>query len=485
MTSLPDETRQGRWIGALAVLVLLSEQTALGFQLIAPTLLSFAAKFHTTQIIWMITIFTLVGGVLTPVVGKLGDRFGKRRILLAAAVVSMIGSVVCALTDSFAVLLVGRALMGLSMAFLPVTYALIRDIFPARRRAMSIGIASNGVGVVAVAGPFLAGYLIDHVSLESVFWFVGLLSLVGSLGTLALVPESPVRSDSRIDYVGAAALTAGLLAIMYGISQLATWRLTDPRTLLTIGGGVLVLVAWWFWERRTAEPFVDTRLLSSRPLATVLLSFAFSAGAGVVMSSYLPTMLQTPRALGGDYGFGLSATDVAVYIAPAGVLAVAVGILVGALAPRTGCRIFLIAGSLLGIVGALGVGFLRTESWMPIVFYAFAGLATMINAAATTLLMTVSPALSRGVTAGMASALGGAVGSLFAQLGGVVLSKNVGQVVQGQPIPTGHGMGLVFLIAAALFVVGTVLAVAVPERRPHSAQTSLLTNATVAAEPSV
>ncbi|MGW0816997.1 MFS transporter [Streptomyces viridiviolaceus] len=485
MTPLPNETRQGRWIGALAVLVLLSEQTALGFQLIAPTLLSFAAKFHTTQIIWMITIFTLVGGVLTPVVGKLGDRFGKRRILLAAAVVSMIGSAVCALTDSFAVLLVGRALMGLSMAFLPVTYALIRDVFPERHRAMSIGIASNGVGVVAVAGPFLAGYLIDHVSLESVFWFVGLLSLVGSLGTLTLVPESPLRSDSRIDYIGAAGLTAGLLAIMYGISQLATWSLTDGRTLLTIGGGMLILVVWWFWERRTAEPFVAPRLLSSRPLATVLLSFAFSAGAGVVMSSYLPTMLQTPRALGGDYGFGLTATDVAVYILPAGVLAVAVGVVVGALAPRTGCRIFLIVGPLIGIVGALGIGFLRTESWMPIFFYAFAGLATMINAAATTLLMTVSPAESRGVTAGMAGALGGAVGSLFAQLGGVVLSKNVGKVVHGQPIPSGHGMELVFLIAAGMFVVGAVLAVAVPERRPSSAQTPLLANSAVAAEPSV
>lgn len=460
--------RTPHWIAALATLVLLSEQTALGFQLIAPALFGFATKYQTTQVIWMITIFTLVGGVFTPVIGRLGDRFGKRRILLITAGVSVLGSAICALAPNFGILLAGRALMGLSMAFLPVTFALIRDVFPIRFQAMSIGIAANGVGVVAVAGPFLAGFLIDHISLESVFWFVGVLSLAGALGTLALVPETPVRDKARIDYVGAFGMVAGLLLLMYGISQLSTWPLTDLRTVLTIGGGVAVLLGWWAWERRTSEPFVDTRLLSSRPIASVLLSFAFCGGATVVSGSYLPTMLQTPRALGGSYGFGATATEVALFLLPAGALTVAAGILVGALAPKIGFRVFLLAGPVLGIAGALGIGFFRTEPWMPMVFYGLIGIATMTNAAVPALLMALSPLKARGITAGMTSAFGGAIGSLFAQFAGLVLARNVGQVVQGQPVFTSHGMMLVFIIVAGMYFIGFGFATLLPSEGRHA-----------------
>ncbi|MGW4340357.1 MFS transporter [Rhodococcus koreensis] len=446
----PGAPRPGRWIAGLAALVLLTEQTALGFLLIAPTLTGFAAKFQTTQVIWMITIFTLVGGVATPLVGKLGDQFGKRRILLAAALVSMVGAVVCALAGSFGVILVGRALMGLSLAFLPVTFALIRDVFPFRYRAMSIALVSNGAGVVTIAGPFIAGFLIDHFSLSAVFWFVVVLTAVGSLGVIALIPETSLRSNSRIDYGGATGFTAGFLLLMFGISQLPTWQFANYRTALTIGGGIVILGGWWAWERRIREPFIAPELLSRRPVAPILFTFAFAGAAFTVVASYLPTMLQTPRALGGDYGFGASATGVAGFVLLGGLLTVAGGILVGTLGPRYGYRPFLIIAPVVTIVGALGIGFLRTEQWMPVVFYGLVGFGYISIAASAVLLMIVTPPHLRGVTGGMTSALGGAAGGLFAQIAGMVLASNVGQVVEGQPIFTGRGMELVFVIAALL-----------------------------------
>ncbi len=468
----------GRWVAAVAALVLLTEQTALGFTLIAPALGAFAAKYHTTQIAWMITIFILVAAVATPVLGKLGDRFGKKRALVCAAAVGFAGSVVCALAPSYGVMLFGRALMGVSGAFMPLAYALVRDVFPEKYRNISIGVITNGVGVVTIAGPFLAGYLIDNVSLEAVFWFVAGISALGGLGVAVAVPESPVRNLSRIDVPGFAGLAGGLLALMYGISNLATWHLADARTVGYIGGGLVILAAWWAWERRAAHPFVDTRLLASRPVATVVLAYSLATAAITVASSYLPTMLMTPRALGIDYGFGLDATGVARYLVPAGVLTVAAGLIVGVFARKYGFRSFLTLGAALVAAGSLVLAFLQTEPWMPMLGYGLIGLGSMVYAAGAGLLMVLAPPASRGIAAGMQSAIAGAVGTALAQICGLVLSRHVGRVVQGYPVFTSSGWTMVFAIGAGVAAVGIVITVLIP-RAARQVSTSSVDEALV------
>lgn len=454
----------GRWIAATAFLVLLTEQTALGFTLIAPTLGQFAVKYETTQVAWMITIFILVAAVLTPVLGKIGDRVGKKRVLVIAGSIGFVGSVVCAVAPNFEVMLTGRALMGVSGAFMPLAYALVRDVFPANARNMCISIVTNGVGVVTIAGPFLAGFLIDNVSLESVFWFVAAISAVGAVGVALVVPESPNRNIAPMDVPGFLGLGLGLLALMYGISNLATWTLADSRTLTYVGGGVVILAAWWAWERRVESPFVDTRLLTNRSLSAAIFAYAFITAAMTVCSSYLPTMIQTPRALGIDYGFGLDATGVAVYFIAGGVLTVAGGILVGAFARRAGFRTFLVLSGLFAILGTSTLALLQSESWMPILGYGFIGLAAMSYAAGAGLIMAMAPPASRGIIAGMLSAVAGAVGSSVAQIAGLVLNKNVGQLVQGYPVYTSDGWRLTFLIAMGIALLGTLLCFLVPRR---------------------
>ena len=456
---------RSRWVAAVAVLVLLTEQTALGFQLIAPALGGLAAEFQTTQIIWVITIFTLVGGVMTPVVGRLGDRYGKRRVLLAAAGISLIGSVICALAPTFGVLLAGRALMGISTAFLPITYALMRDVFPATWRDMSISIATNGVGVVTIAGPFIAGFLIDNISLASVFWFTAILSAIGALGTIALVPESKVRNREPIDVAGALVLVIGMLGLLLGISQVQNWGVTSGRTILCVGFSLAVLIGWWIYESSLEHPFVDTRLLRQRPFATVIFAHGFAVSAITVIASYLPTFLQTPRALGGDYGFGLDATGVAKYLVIPGVMTVVGGIVVGSLSRKYGFRFFLMIGSLFIAAGDIGLSFLTTESWMPITMYSLVGTGAMCYAAGPNLMMTLSPAQYRGVSAGMLGAAASVIGSAAAQFGGLLLNENVSQLIGGYPIYSSQGVFLVFSVAAAVAVIGFVIALFVPREQ--------------------
>jgi MFS family permease len=453
------------WVAALIGLVFLTEQTALGFQLIAPALPQFAAKFKTTQIIWVITVFTLVGGVLTPIAGKLGDRFGKRRVLLILAAVSVVGSIVCSLTSSFGVLLVGRALMATSIAFLPVVYALMRDVFPARMRDLGISIATNGVGVVTIAGPFIAGYLIDHVSIESVFWFTGMISVIGGVTAAFLVPETPIRTKTGIDIPGAILLVFGLLLLLLGLSEGQTWGWGNDRTLACLIGGVALLVVWVVWERRTSHPIVSMDLLSSRRVAPLMCSYGLGAASITVMASYLPTMLRTPRALGGTYGFGISATEVAVYLLPAGILTVASGFIVGLGAKRYGFRPFLIVGSLLCGVSALLIGMFHTQPWMPIVFYAGVGLGAMLFAAGPNLILAVAPADQRGIASGMLGTSSAVAGAVATGIAGAVLAANVGRVVLGAPIYSDHGISVAFYIAAGVGVAGAIAGLAVPARR--------------------
>lgn len=455
-----------RWFAALAFLVLLTEQSALSYALIAPALIGLATEYETTQVIWVFTIFALFGSVLTPILGKLGDRHGKRKVLTYAAIISAIGCVIAATAPTFGILLVGRALMGASIAFLPVTFALIRDVFPENYRNVSIGLVTNGAGAVMVAGPFIAGYLIDNFGSGSVFWFVLAITSIGAAGTIALVPESPVRTRSSIDYVGAAGLASAVLLLMYGISQLQTWSVTDYRTVLTIGGSLVILVAWWIWESKVDEPFVDTTLLCSRPIATVMAAYSLSAASISVLASYFATLLQTPRALGIDYGFGLTASELAFYMLPGGTLTVLAGIAVGLLAKRHGFRPFIIIGPLLLAAGSLGIGLLTTEPWMPIVFLAVAGLGSVVLAAGPGSLMMLAPSSSRGVMAGMMMAIGGAIGSAASQVAGLILSKNIGQVVQGYAVPTGTGMALVYVLSAGVAIAGLLAALCIPRSVP-------------------
>ncbi|WP_207840894.1 MFS transporter [Williamsia soli] len=459
-----QERGRGRWILAIVVLVVLTEQTALGFQLIAPALTDIAVKYDTTQVIWVITAFTLVGGVVTPIIGKLGDRFGKRRVLIYAALISIVGAAISALAPSFEILLAGRALTGVSTAFLPITYALMRDVFPAGMRDMSISIATNGVGVVTIAGPFIAGFLIDNVSMESVFWFVAVLSAIGAIGTIALVPESPVRDASKIDFVGAAGVAIAGFMLLLGISQISTWDFIDPRTLSLLIGGLVVLALWWMWEKRHAEPFISPEILKNRSTATVLFAYAFAGGAITVIASYLPTLLQTPRELAVDYGFGVDATGVARYLLVPGIMTVLGGIVVGFAAKKYGFRVFLIIGAFLIALGSVGLATFTTQWWGPVIGYGIVGFGAMVYAAGPNLLMQVAPAEQRGVSAGMLGALAGVLGSLFAQLGGLILSKNTLQVVAGLPIYSGKGVTMFFLLAAAVAVVGGVIAFLVPRR---------------------
>ncbi len=182
------------WLGILLILVLLSEEVAYAFNLVTPALPQMAGHFPEQNIGWVSTIFVLSGAITAPIIGKLADRSGKRRWLLIVTLCMAAGSLLVALSPSFSIVLLGRAIEGVGLSIIPITYSLMRDIFPDRLRAMAVSVATAGVGLTSITGPIIAGYIIDNFGYQGVFFALGIYPLVIAAVVAAVVPESPIRS---------------------------------------------------------------------------------------------------------------------------------------------------------------------------------------------------------------------------------------------------------------------------------------------------
>jgi MFS family permease len=449
----------GHWIVVVLVLVLLTEQGALALVMTGPILPRVAVLFRTTQVVWVVTVFLLAAAVSTPILGKLADRFGKRRVLLIATAISAAGALVSAAAPSFGVLLVGRALGGVALAFIPLSYSLMRDIFPKRQLAIGIAVVANGLGLVAVGGPFIAGYLTDHGGVRSVFWLMLALLVVGGILVRLLVAETPVRVATPIDWWGGLLLALGFGGVMLAVSQGQAWGWHSARILVCVIGGGVILLAAMLWETRTPEPLLDLKRVRRAGISRAVLAAALGNGAIAVVSVVLPLMLQTPRSLAPGYGFSASVTDTAVYITSGGICSVLAGFFVGATARTLGFRRQLVLGCGFAAIGTLLLAFLHGHAWQIVCFDALVGFGAIVYAAMPNAVVASVPVDQQAVTAGTAATIVLLAGTVMEQVAFSVLAAHVGTVVHGLPIYTESGFRIAFIIAAACAGAGAVAAI--------------------------
>jgi MFS family permease len=190
-------------VGALAF--------ALAQTTVIPALTDLQRTFHTSTsgITWLVTAYFLVASVATPVLGRMGDMFGKERLLAISLALFALGSVVCALAGSLGVLIVGRGLQGLGGGVFPLSFGIVRDEFPRDRVPTGIALLGAIAGIGGSIGLPLGGLLADHASYHWIFWLAAAMGAIATVTTIRFVPESPVRSPGRVDVVGGIILTAG------------------------------------------------------------------------------------------------------------------------------------------------------------------------------------------------------------------------------------------------------------------------------------
>ncbi|MGW5311078.1 MFS transporter [Nocardia thailandica] len=469
----PDTTRRWspRLIFSLASIVLLLEMLAVSYMMISTALPSIAAHYRTTQGAWLLTAFLLVGAVTAPLIGKLADMYGKRKALLGCVAISAAGSLLSAVAGSYAVLIAGRALSGLLVPCLFLSYSLIRDVFPARTIALAVSIATSGMGLIAIPAPFLTGWLIDNHGFRSIFWFfvIGLIVLGGLI--FLTTDESPVRLRSRIDLLGAVLLGGGIAGVLVAVSFGPTWGWRDGTTLAYLAGGAALLVAWLITARMIREPLIDLDVLGRRPVLLTTLGAGLCYGSSGLFTILLPMLAMTPAALGLGYGFGVSAEGFAIFQAPVGIMVVVGGVLVGLLVGRdVRPRVMMAIGMALMAAGFTLTAFAHDSKAPLIVFAGVFGTGMgMAYASVPNLLIEAVPPQLQASTASIVGVSQSVFPAVLPVLAFTVLNNSYTapippELTQGAVFYLDRGFTVAFLIGAVAAVAGAVVAVALPRR---------------------
>ena len=252
----------------LGILTLATTAYALQQTMVVPALPQLQRELDasTTWATWVFTGFLLSAAVLTPILGKLGDRFGKERLLVASLATFFVGCVGCAIAPDIWTLIAARVVSGAGGAVFPLSFGIIRDEFPPERVKVGIGLLSAVFGVGGGLGLVLSGVIVDNASWRWIFVVGAAAVAVAIVLVRRFVPESPIRSPSRVDVPGAVLFSTMLLSLLIGLSEGESWGWTSPAVLGLFGLAAVAGVTWVLFELRVDEPLIDMRVLAGRPV---------------------------------------------------------------------------------------------------------------------------------------------------------------------------------------------------------------------------
>src|SRR5580704_8133367 len=200
---MADEGRHGNPTVAFAVLAAGVAAFALLQSLVIPVLTTVQHQLHTTQAAatWVLTAYLLSASIMTPILGRIGDMAGKKRVFVATLIALAIGSLLAALAPNIGVMIVARVIQGFAGGMLPVAFGIIRDEFPAERVPGAIGLLASLTAIGAGLGIVLAGPIVDALSWRWLFWLPMMLTIVAGIAAYLFVPESEVRAPGRISWL--------------------------------------------------------------------------------------------------------------------------------------------------------------------------------------------------------------------------------------------------------------------------------------------
>ena len=449
----------------LAILTLAGIAFALQQTMVIPALPTLQRDLHTTTtwVTWVLTVFLLVASVSTPILGKLGDQYGKERLLVISLALFLVGSIGAAAAWNIWALIGWRAVQGAGAAVFPLSYGIIRDEFPREKVGVAIGLVSAVFGIGGGFGIVLSGVIVDNVSWRWLF-IVGAVGIGAALVLVhRFIPESPIKTPSRVDYIGATLMSGGLIAMLVALTEGETWGWTSGRTLGLAAAAVVLLVAWGMAELRVDEPMVDMRMLARREILFTNITAMIAGFAMFGTFVLVPNFVEMPHGLSTSlqhavhYGFGASATKAGLYLLPSSVTLLFAGPLAGLIGKRVGFKWPLASGMLLVAASAGSLAAWHAKPWqilaaMPVlgigVGFAFAAMATLITEA-------VRPT-ETGVATGMNTVMRTVGGVIGGQVGAALLTAHT---IPGTNLPSVDGFKIAFTIAGGVALIGAGIAV--------------------------
>ncbi len=273
--------------------------------MLVPALPDIAIVLNATSsdLAWVLTAYTLAGAVFIPIIGMMGEMWGRKRILLIIMAIYVVGLIGAAVSWDLLSLILFRALQGIGMGAIPLLMGMAKDILPPRLVPVGIGLISAMIGVGAALGLVVGGLLISTVGWQEAFWVilpvVGLLVLVVQRS----VPDKQVRRPMKMDVMGSVLLGIGLLTLLLALSRGSLWGWASMTTMGLLICSILFFLMFTVRERRFEEPIVKLGLLKNPNISVAYISMFFIGMIMFMLYQTLPFFLGTPREAG---GFGIT-----------------------------------------------------------------------------------------------------------------------------------------------------------------------------------
>lgn len=431
--------------------------------MVTPLIPQLPAIFNTpaTNTAWIITATLLAAAVAVPISGRLGDLFGKRRMILILALPLMLGAIVCAVAPTVEVMIVGRAMQGLGSGMVPLGIAMLRDLVPKERLSAAIATVSATLGVGGAIGMPISAAVVEFADWRALFFGSAVVTLLVVVAIWKFIPVLPAgAAGQRFDWLGAIGLTIGLVSLILAVSKGSSWGWASPLTLGLLGISVVALLLWGIWETRTKDPLVDLRTaVIPRVLLTNIASIFVGFGMYASML-VMPQLLQLPTETG--YGLGQSILAAGLWMAPAGLMMLVLAPVGGRLSDARGPKFTLVLGvSVIAVgygVSLLGMG--TTWGLMATGLVVNGGVALAYGA---------MPAIIMGAVPLSETAAANGFNTLMRSLGTTTGAAVIGLVLAqmtidfgGVSVPSEAGFQVALILGAGISVIAAILAACIP-----------------------
>ncbi|MGP9784350.1 MFS transporter [Arthrobacter sp. MYb211] len=455
---------------AVAVLASAGIASSITQTMVTPLIPQLPGIFDTSasNTAWIITATLLAAAVAVPISGRLGDLFGKRRMLLILALPLILGSIVCAMAPTVEVMIVGRALQGLGSGMVPLGIAMLRDLVPKERLSSAIATVSATLGVGGAIGMPISAAVIDFANWRALFYGSAVVTLLVVVAIWKLIPALPAgAAGQRFDWLGAIGLGIGLISLMLAVSKGSSWGWAAPLTLGLFGMAALTLLIWGIWETRTKDPLVDLRTaVIPRVLLTNIASIFVGFGMYASML-VMPQILQLPSQTG--YGLGQSILAAGLWMAPGGLMMLVLSPVGGRLSDARGPKFTLVLG-----VSVIAVGYCLTLLGMGSAWSLM--LTSLVINGGVALAYGAMPAIIMGAVPRSETAAANGFNTLMRSLGTTTGAAVIGLVLAqmttdfgGASLPSESGFRVALILGAGISVVAAILAACIPSAAKKTA----------------